>query len=159
MPSILTTLTLTITLALAIITTATATTGAGNTPGHRLNKRCSPRYDPDLALGYDPPAPCWQTFDPACRPFLAEGTEMTLDAAHGLAVVYGVSEHCKTQIVEELRREAAGGKNYDWVQKHGTLTVIPGPGADGSGNYILVISNMSEQAVARYTGLTYLSWP
>ncbi|KAH6637299.1 hypothetical protein F5144DRAFT_454801, partial [Chaetomium tenue] len=107
-----------------------------------LHKRCSPRYDPDLALGYYPPAPCWQTFDTACQPHLATGTEMTLDAPHGLAVVYGLSEYCAAQIAEEKAREADGRKNYGWREEHGLLTVVEGG--------ILVISDMSEEAVARY---------
>ncbi|KXX79868.1 hypothetical protein MMYC01_201666 [Madurella mycetomatis] len=129
--------------------TATAATLATGNP---LQKRCSPVYDPDLALGYQPPAPCWQTFDPACQPHLASGTEMTLDAEHRLAVVYGVSANCQAQIAEELGREADGRKNNGWVQEHGSLTVIPGED-------ILVISNMPEQTVESYQSLTYLGPP
>jgi hypothetical protein len=116
-----------------------------------LQKRCSPAYDPELAKGYYPPAPCWQTFDPACQPFLAEGTEMTIDSKHRLAVVYGVSEYCAAEIAEELSREAIGKKNYGWVQKHGNLTFIKGG--------ILVISGMSEEAVKKYEKLTYFKFP
>src|SRR5689334_12256616 len=101
-----------------------------------IEKRCTPRYDPDLARGYYPPAPCWQTFNPACQPLLADGTEMTIDAKHRLAIVYGVNEYCAAEIAEELSREAIGKKNYGWVQQHGFLTVIKGG--------ILVISNMTE---------------
>ncbi|EAQ90256.1 hypothetical protein CHGG_02191 [Chaetomium globosum CBS 148.51] len=109
-------------LTLVLTTTATPT---GSTPPP-LHKRCSPRYDPDLALGYYPPAPCWQTFDTACQPHLAPGTEMTLDAPHGLAVVYGLSENCAAQIAEEKAREADGRKNYGWKEEHGLLTVVEG---------------------------------
>ncbi|GAB1318276.1 hypothetical protein MFIFM68171_08486 [Madurella fahalii] len=131
---------------------ALAAAAATLTTANPLQKRCTPVYDPELALGYQPPAPCWQTFDPACQPHLASGTEMTLDAEHRLAVVYGVSADCQGQIAEELAREADGRKNYDWVQKHGSLTVIPGEN-------ILVISNMPEQAVERYQSLTYMGPP
>lgn len=147
-------------LALLTLAAAVAASARPNNPNPSSRavrgahtKRCSPVYDPDLALGYDPPAPCWQTFDPACRPFLAEGTEMTLDAPHRLAVVYGVSQSCRDQIAEELAREARGQKNYGWVREHGTLTVLPGE--EG----ILVISDMPPAAVERYAALTYMSWP
>lgn len=131
---------------LRLLALTTAVTASGP-----LSKRCSPLYDPELARGYYPPAPCWQTFSPACQPFLAQGTEMTLDAKHKLAVVYGLSTYCAAEIAEELAREADGRKNYDWVQKHGMLTVIDGG--------ILVISNMSDDAVSRYSKLTYLTFP
>lgn len=133
---------------LLALTAAAATLAAGNP----LQKRCSPVYDPDLALGYVPPAPCWQTFDPACQPYLASGTEMTVDAEHRLAVVYGVSANCQDQIAEELAREADGRKNNGWVQNHGSLTVIPGEDT-------LVISNMPEETVEKYQSLTYLGPP
>ncbi|KAK0639969.1 hypothetical protein B0T16DRAFT_424001 [Cercophora newfieldiana] len=116
-----------------------------------IEKRCSPAYDPELAKGYYPPAPCWQTFNPACQPFLADGTEMTVDSKHRLAIVYGVSDYCAAEISEELSREAVGKKNYGWVQKHGSLTFIKGG--------ILVISNMTEDAVKRYEKLTYFKYP
>ncbi|KAK4450985.1 hypothetical protein QBC34DRAFT_401945 [Podospora aff. communis PSN243] len=112
---------------------------------------CSPRRDPDLALGYYPPAPCWQTFNPACQPFIAKGTEMTVNAKFRTAVVYGVSEYCAGQIVEELAREAAGRKNNGWVRDHGNLTFIEGG--------ILVISGMSDDAVKRYEKLDYEKYP
>ncbi|KAK0622457.1 hypothetical protein B0T14DRAFT_494111 [Immersiella caudata] len=112
-----------------------------------LTRRCSPMYDPELALGYLPPAPCWQTFNPACQPFLAEGTEMTVNAKYRTAVVYGVSDYCASQIAEELAREAAGRKNNGWVKNHGNLTFIKGG--------ILVISGMSEETVRRYQKLDY----
>lgn len=118
-----------------------------------ITKRCSPLRDPDLALGYLPPAPCWQTFDPACRPHLLQGTTMTLDAPHGLAVVYGVSASCAAQIAEELQREKEGRKNYGWVRTHGWLTVIE-PQVEG-GERVLVVSGMGEEAVRRYQGLGY----
>jgi hypothetical protein len=79
-----------------------------------LSKRCSPHRDPDLPLGYVPPAPYWQTFDTACQPYLAPGTEMLLDKKHGLAVVYGVMESCMAEIEEEIRREREGRRNYGW---------------------------------------------
>ncbi len=118
-----------------------------------LTKRCSPAYDPDLALGYMPPAPCWQTFDPACQPYLAAGTEMTLDAKHRAAVVYGVSASCASEIAEELAREHDGRKNYGWVQKHGWLTVVEPHGS--AGQRFLVISEMRDEVVERYAKLTY----
>ncbi|KAK4149944.1 hypothetical protein C8A00DRAFT_46546 [Chaetomidium leptoderma] len=137
---------------LAVTTTATASSR------HQLTKRCSPAYDPDLALGYYPPAPCWQTFDPACQPYIATGTEMTVDAKHKLAVVYGVSASCVAQIAEELAREADGRKNYGWVEKHGWLTVLAAQDGEEGGR-TLVISGMSAQAVERYGKLTYLNFP
>lgn len=132
-------------LATALTFALTTATPATNQP---LHKRCSPRYDPDLALGYYPPAPCWQTFDTACRPHLARETELTLDAPHGLAVVYGLTDNCAAQIAEEKAREADGRKNYGWREEHGVLTVVEGG--------ILVISGMSEEAVGRYAALEYL---
>ncbi len=118
-----------------------------------LTKRCSPFYDPDLALGYRPPAPCWQTFDPACQPHIAPGTEMTVDAPHALAVVYGISTSCAAEIAEELKREAEGKKNYGWVREHGWLTVIE-PHGEG-GKRVVVVSEMGEEAVKRYQNLGY----
>jgi hypothetical protein len=116
-----------------------------------IEKRCSPRYDPELARGYYPPAPCWQTFSPACQPFIADGTEMTVDVKHRLAIVYGVHESCGAEIAEELSREAIGKKNYGWLQTHGFLTYIKGG--------ILVISNMTEEAANRYEKMTYFKMP
>lgn len=133
---------------LATIISLLAATAAASP---NLAKRCSPAYDPELALGYYPPAPCWQTFDPACRPYLRDETEMTLDAQHKLAVVYGVSTSCQAEIAEELARQADGRKNYGWLEKHGRLTVIPGN--------ILVISSMSDAAVDRYSKLTRYTRP
>ena len=118
-----------------------------------LTRRCSPAYDPDLALGYVPPAPCWQTFDPACQPHLAAGTEMTVDARHGVAVVYGGSASCAAQIAEEPARGRDGRKNYGWVQKHGWLTVVEPHGSGGQ--RFLVISEMRDEVVERYAKLTY----
>ena len=112
-----------------------------------LGKRCSPAYDPELLHGYYPPAPCWQSFDTACRPYIAEGTDMTIDAKHNLTVVYGVSNYCQSDIVEELSRESDGRKNFGWIKKHGSLTLIKGN--------ILVISNMSAETIDRYSKLTY----
>ncbi|KAK3299670.1 uncharacterized protein B0H64DRAFT_371984 [Chaetomium fimeti] len=129
------------------LTTATPSSRARESH-HHIQKRCSPRYDPELALGYYPPAPCWQTFDTACRPHLARDTEMTLDAPHALAVVYGLSENCAEQIAEEKAREVDGRNNYGWREEHGVLTVVEGG--------ILVISGMSEEAVERYQGLEYM---
>jgi hypothetical protein len=139
------------TLALTtLLTLATATPS-------KLAKRCSPRRDPDLPHGYYPPAPCWQTFDPACRPYLSAGTTMTLDAEHGLAVVYGLSESCAAEIAEELARDADGRKNYGWEEEHGRMTVIEPSGAVEE--RILVLSGMSERAVQKYGALTYLNFP
>ena len=118
-----------------------------------LTRRCSPAYDPDLALGYVPPAPCRQTFDPACQPHLAAGTEMTVDARQGAAVVYGVSASCAAEIAEELARERDGRKNYGWVQKHGWLTVVEPRGSGGQ--RFVVISEMQDEVVERYAKLTY----
>ncbi|KAK0711813.1 hypothetical protein B0H67DRAFT_492079 [Lasiosphaeris hirsuta] len=113
----------------------------------QLSKRCSPARDPEVAHGYYPPAPCWQDFDTACRPYIAEGTEMTLDTKHKLAVIYGVSEYCAAEVAEELARSTDGRKNYGWAGKHGNLTLIKGG--------ILIISGMPEDAVTRYSKLTY----
>lgn len=76
---------------------------------------------------------------------------MTLDAKHKLAVIYGVSDSCAAEVAEELAREVDGRKNYGWVRKHGNLTIIKGG--------ILVISNMTDEAVERYSKLTYESQP
>lgn len=124
---------------------------ASASPSAPLAKRCSPAYDPDLARGYYPPAPCWQTFDPSCTPFLAQGTEQTVNAKHRAAVVFGVDEYCAAEIAEELAREKDGRKNYGWVRKHGSLTYVKGG--------ILVISNMTDDAITRYQKLTYLGPP
>jgi len=76
---------------------------------------------------------------------------MTVDAKHNLAIVYGVEKYCAGQIAEELARQKDGRKNNGWLQKHGVLTYIEGG--------ILVISNMTEDAVKRYGKLTYLGKP
>lgn len=131
---------------LTAITTALVATAASASPS-LLAKRCSPVYDPDLALGYYPPAPCWQTFDPSCTAYLSRDTEMTLDTKHKLAIVFGVNQYCAGQIAEELARQKDGRKNNGWLQKHGVLTYIDGG--------ILVISNMTDDAVKRYGKLTY----
>ncbi|KAK3312941.1 hypothetical protein B0H66DRAFT_569225 [Apodospora peruviana] len=133
---------------LSIIVTSILATGATASPSH-LRKRCTPVFDQDLALGYYPPAPCWQEFDPSCQPYIRTGTEMTVDAKHKLAVVFGVSKSCAAEVAEELAREADGRKNYGWVREHGELTLIKGG--------ILVISNMSDDTVKRYRKLTYYS--
>ncbi|KAK4195377.1 hypothetical protein QBC40DRAFT_289166 [Triangularia verruculosa] len=125
----------------ALLSLAATVTAASS----HLTKRCSPVYDPDLALGYLPPAPCWQTFTPDCQPKLSN--EMTLVVKHKLAILYGLSEYCVGHIEEELAREAAGRKNNNWVRTHGNLNLI--------GGGTLVISNMSDAAVARYDRLTY----
>ncbi|KAK4041211.1 hypothetical protein C8A01DRAFT_14997 [Parachaetomium inaequale] len=137
---------------LALLLSTLTLTLASPSPHVQLAKRCSPRRDPDLPLGYLPPAPCWQTFDPACQPHLAPETEMTLDAKHGLAVVYGVSEGCQAQIAEELARAKDGRKNYGWAESEGRLTVVQ----EGEGG-ILVISGMGEGAVERYGELGYMN--
>lgn len=113
-----------------------------------LTKRCSPLYDPELQGGYYPPAPCWQDFDPACQPYLAAGTEMFVDQDHGLAIIYGVQEHCFNTIAEELEREKDGRKTFGWQEEHGNLTPIPSEG-------ILVISNMTERVLERYMNMDY----
>ncbi|KAM7212144.1 hypothetical protein V8F06_012469 [Rhypophila decipiens] len=136
----------------AVLTTLLATaTLTSATPSSKLSKRCSPRYDPDLARGYYPPAPCWQTFDPSCTAFLAQGTEQTVNANRKAVVVFGVSTYCAAEIAEELAREKDGRKNYGWTKTHGQLTYVDGG--------ILVISNMTDAAVARYQKLTYLGPP
>lgn len=122
-----------------------------------LAKRCSPAYDPELARGYYPPAPCWQTFDPSCTAYLAATSEQTVNAKFKSVVVFGVSDYCGAEIAEELAREKDGRKNYGWVKKHGDLNFIKGKGGENSG--ILVISNMSDEAIQRYQKLTYLGPP
>ena len=72
-----------------------------------------------------------------------------LDKKHNLAIVYDVSEDCFSTIAEELARKKDGRKTFGWEEKHGTLTAINGG--------ILVISNMSDDAVARYEKLKYRS--
>jgi len=123
-----------------------ATTAAAANPS--LQKRCSPLRDPDLALGYYPPAPCWQTFNTACETFLAKNTQMIIDPKQHVVVVYGVPAYCGAEIAEELAREATGKKNYGWVQEHGYLTFLQETGT-------LVISGMSDEAIKRYQELTY----
>lgn len=120
----------------------------------RHQKRCSPWSDPEFYQGYLPPVACWQDQDTACLPYIKEGTDLLLDAEHRLAVIYNIDEHCVATIAEELARMDDGRKTYGWVEKHGTLTVI-----DGN---ILVISNMSEDAVETYANLVYYEdreWP
>jgi hypothetical protein len=131
---------------LKVLSLATAATAAA-TPS--LQKRCSPLREEGLALGYYPPAPCWQTFNTACQPFLAKNTQMIIDPEQHLVIVYGVPAYCGAEIAEELAREASGEKNYGWVEKHGFLTFLQGG--------TLVISGMSEDAIKRYQKLTYLN--
>ena len=131
-------------IALAAVTLAAASP--------RLVKRCSPVYDPDYYGGYLPPVACWHEQDTACGPYIGEGTSMLLDADHGLAVIYGVSDTCADTIQEELSRAADGRKVYGWLETHGALTLIEGG--------ILVISGMSEGALEMYEGLgiTRIGW-
>lgn len=126
-------------LALAAATVAAATP--------HLAKRCSPAYDEDYYGGYLPPVACWHDQDTACRAYIKKDTTMLLDAEHGLAVVYGVSDACQDTIREELAREDDGRKTYGWVEGHGDLTLVE----DGT----LVISGMSDDAVELYEGLDY----
>jgi hypothetical protein len=123
-----------------------AFTTTASMPKH-LSRRCSPAYDPELARGYYPPAPCWQDFDTSCQPYLLEGTDMMLDAQHSLAVIYGVSSSCVAEIAEELARTKDGRKNYGWVKKYGKLNSI--------GDGILVISEMPDTAVKAFQRLKY----
>lgn len=133
---------------LLTITSTLLATLASASPSGPLTKRCSPAYDPDLALGYYPPAPCWQTFDPSCTAYLSRNNEMTLDTKHKVALIFGLEKYCADQVIEELARQKDGRKNNGWLQKHGKLTYIEGG--------ILVISNMTDEAVTRYGKLTYL---
>jgi len=145
---------LTNTISLILATAATAVS-AGT-----LNKRCWPVFDPEYNHGFLPPAPCWQIHDTSCTPHLRQGTQMTLDSAHNLAVVYGVNDVCVADIHEELAREADGRKIFNWQRDHGKLTLIPGavnPEWNLEGNWTLVISNMPDATVASYAQLTY--WP
>jgi hypothetical protein len=139
---------------LALTTLLTLATAS---PPSKLTKRCSPPRDPDLPHGYYPPAPCWQSFDTACKPHLSADTTMTLDAEHGLAVVYGVSSYCAAEIAEEQARDADGRKNYGWEEQHGRMTVIEPSGAVAE--RILVLSGMSALAVQKYAALTYQNFP
>ncbi|KAK3990412.1 hypothetical protein QBC44DRAFT_325132 [Cladorrhinum sp. PSN332] len=133
-----------LTTAVLSLLSATAATASA------ITKRCSPAFDPEWHHGYLPPAPCWQTFNTACQPFLRSDTEMTIDAAHNLVVVYGVNEYCAADIREELAREADGRKTWGWRQTHGRLTLIEGG--------ILVISDMTNQTVQRYQNLGPIQW-
>ena len=111
----------------------------------RLAKRCSPVYDDDYYGGYLPPVACWHDQDTACQPHIQDGTQMLLDAGHGLAVIYGVSKTCEDTIREELARREDGRKTYGWVENHGDLTLVE----EGT----LVISGMSKDAVKLYQKL------
>ncbi|KAM7201070.1 hypothetical protein V8F33_003482 [Rhypophila sp. PSN 637] len=138
----------------AVLTTLLATAtliSASPSTSFKLSKRCSPARDPELARGYYPPAPCWQTFDPSCTPYLLQETEQVVNANRKAVVVFGVSTYCAAEIAEELAREKDGRKNYGWTKTHGQLTYVDGG--------ILVISNMTDAAVARYQKLTYLGPP
>lgn len=127
-----------------LATTAAATLAAATT---RLAKRCTPAYDDDYYGGYLPPVACWHDQDTACRPYIQKDTTMLLDADHGLAVIYGVSDVCADTIREELARQEDGRKTYGWVEKHGHLTLVE--------EDTLVISGMSDEAVELYRGLEY----
>ena len=72
---------------------------------------------------------------------------MTIDAAHNLVIIYGVSESCEADIKEEIARTADGRKNFGWLEKIGKLTLV--------GDGILVISGMSDETVESYGKLTY----
>ncbi|TLS31452.1 hypothetical protein PpBr36_03475 [Pyricularia pennisetigena] len=122
---------------LPFITLATAAT---------LQKRCSPERDEAYYQGYLPPAPCWQSFTTACQPILAPWTEMYVSSNRSTAVVFGVEGHCFDTIKEEQARAADGRKTYGWEQKHGKLTRV-------GDSDVLVISNMSKEAVERYQAL------
>lgn len=130
---------------LRLLVTLSAATLAVASP--RLAKRCSPVYDEDYYGGYLPPVACWHDQDTACQPYIKEDTSMLLDADHGLAIIYGVSDTCADTIREELGRGEDGEKTYGWVETHGALTLIEGG--------ILVISGMGDEAVELYEGLEY----
>ncbi len=72
---------------------------------------------------------------------------MTLDAKHHLAVIYGVSASCSSDITEEIARTQDGRKNFGWLKNIGKLTLI----GDGT----LVISGMSNETVEKYQHLKY----
>ncbi|KAH8884076.1 hypothetical protein GQ53DRAFT_597353, partial [Thozetella sp. PMI_491] len=110
-----------------------------------LQKRCSPAYDSEYLHGYLPPVPCWQENDPACRPYIAKGTQMTLDPSHNLAIIYGISASCASDITEEISRTRDGRKNFGWLQKIGNLTLL----GDGT----LIISGMSNGTMEAYKKL------
>ncbi|KAL2270668.1 hypothetical protein VTJ83DRAFT_39 [Remersonia thermophila] len=133
-----------------------ATALAGLSSASTVHKRCSPMYDPDLPGGYYPPAPCWLGFDPSCSPYIPEGREITIDAEHGVAIVYGISEHCAGLIATEIDRTAQGLKNFRWIQDHGWMTVIE-PRKEGD-ERILVLSGMTPAAVQKYQNLTGWNW-
>ncbi|KAK4221261.1 hypothetical protein QBC38DRAFT_138309 [Podospora fimiseda] len=120
------------------------------TSGSTISKRCSPPYDPQWHHGFLPPAPCWQTFDPSCKPYLRKDTQMTIDAPHNLVIVYGIDQWCAADIKEELAREIDGRKTWGYRQTHGRLTLIEGG--------ILVISNMTDANVAKYQALQSYPW-
>lgn len=110
----------------------------------RLYKRCSPVRDEAYQNGYLPPVPCWLTSDPACQPFVPQGSDITVDAAAGSATVTGLSSRCASVIAEEQAREQDGRKTYGWTEKYGTLAAAGG---------VLRITGMSPAAVAEYSAL------
>lgn len=107
-----------------------------------LQKRRTPIYEAGLAGSYYPPTPCWQTFNTVYQPFLAENTEMVINAKQHLVIVYSVQNSCRAEIIKELAREASGKKNYKWVKEHRYLTFLS--------KGILVISRISKDALKRY---------
>jgi hypothetical protein len=110
-----------------------------------LAKRCSyePIEGPEYHHGSVPFVPCWLTIDTACREFLPQEEEMYFNAAHRLAVIFGVSARCVDDITEELARVLDGRKTYNWTKSEGHLTI---PAAS-----TLIISDMPSEAVRRYT--------
>lgn len=77
---------------------------------------------------------------------------MTMNAQFKTVVVWGVSDYCLSEVDEELAREKDGRKNYGWRVSHGALTPFPSlvPGAG-----MLVIANMTDTTLARYSKLIY----
>lgn len=100
-----------------------------------LRKRCSPIRDEAYQNGYLPPVPCWLTFDPACQPFIPQGTEIEVDHDTSSATVRGISEFCVATIAEEHAREQDGRRTYGWTEKIGNL-------------------NTTEEGVLRITGMS-----
>lgn len=119
-----------------IITVASAAT---------LRKRCSPIVDAEYQNGYLPPVPCWLEPDPACQPFIPEGTELFVDKESNSVILTGVSEGCVETIAEEHRRELDGRKTYGWTENIGKLNT--------SREGVLVITEMSDETIERYEQL------
>ncbi|KAL8285151.1 hypothetical protein RB597_002307 [Gaeumannomyces tritici] len=128
--------------AILLATAATAATA------HVLTKRCSPYPNPDMYLGYDPPSPCWHTHTTACVNHIMNGTEQYVSESRHTAVIFPVSDYCFGYIAEEQAREADGRVTWGWRKKHGKLTRVPGTD-------ILVITEMTDEAVKRYKSMTY----